>query len=276
MKNQILGAYRIVEGLLLGDENPSQDLNFILKNKITHVVNCAGRQVANKWEGLGVKYLTFSWLDHSSQVVLDSDDSNLKAILQFIEPALQEEGCILVHSEKATSRAPCIAMAYLMHRFSWSFKKALEFIKFKVPRCCIKRGPLKQLQSFESRLKLTKTLTTNWEDCSSDPEEAMLANTFINTKKPLKSCFNLSTKKKSLKKISFCEEVKQPCVKTPTEGFKSFFKENSKKTPRLNKNAGSFIVQSPKSFTPQARIHRRTFSSRSFTSQTSLVKFKCL
>lgn len=45
-----------------------QDLEFIITNKVTHIINCAGRQLANYWESLGVTYLTYNWLDSQSQV----------------------------------------------------------------------------------------------------------------------------------------------------------------------------------------------------------------
>jgi len=45
-----------------------QDLEFVVANKVTHVINCAGRQVKNHWEPIGVRYLTYFWLDIDSQV----------------------------------------------------------------------------------------------------------------------------------------------------------------------------------------------------------------
>jgi hypothetical protein len=48
----------------------SKDLEFLAVNKISHIVNCAGHHLRNKWTQVGVKYLTFYWLDDDRQVSL--------------------------------------------------------------------------------------------------------------------------------------------------------------------------------------------------------------
>ena len=40
-----------------------KDLEFVVANKVTHIINCAGKQVQNHWEPIEVAYLTFFWLD---------------------------------------------------------------------------------------------------------------------------------------------------------------------------------------------------------------------
>lgn len=61
--DDFMGAVKIKDGLFIGDEFSAQDLEFILANKVTHIVNCSGTQVRNMWEHIGIAYLTFSWLD---------------------------------------------------------------------------------------------------------------------------------------------------------------------------------------------------------------------
>jgi len=45
-----------------------KDLEFVVANKVTHIINCAGKQIENHWERIGVAYLTFFWLDQDNQV----------------------------------------------------------------------------------------------------------------------------------------------------------------------------------------------------------------
>ena len=45
-----------------------KDSEFVEGNKVTHVINCAGKELKNFWEENGVKYLTFLWTDTDSQV----------------------------------------------------------------------------------------------------------------------------------------------------------------------------------------------------------------
>lgn len=42
-----LGFVRLIDGLFLGDVHASSDMNFLILNKISHMVNCAGREVQN-------------------------------------------------------------------------------------------------------------------------------------------------------------------------------------------------------------------------------------
>ena len=40
-----------------------KDREFIVNNKVTHIINCSGTEVQNKWIVMNVKYLTFNWLE---------------------------------------------------------------------------------------------------------------------------------------------------------------------------------------------------------------------
>ena len=85
MEEEIIGAIKIKDGLFIGDEFAAkvtssvpksllscvqQDLEFIITNKVTHVINTAGQQLANFWETVGVGYLTFDWVESDTQVLI--------------------------------------------------------------------------------------------------------------------------------------------------------------------------------------------------------------
>jgi len=178
----LVGAIKITDGLFIGDEFAAQDLEFIVANKVTHVVNCSARQVPNHWEPIGVKYLSFAWLDHDSQIILDSGDKNFLAICKFLKLALRNGESVLVHSVRGVSRSVCVVAAYLMKRFSWGLYKALEFIGSRRPDIDLKPGFVNQLSNFEGRLSKTRTLTSTWQRHSEDSEEQVLSNTFLNSR----------------------------------------------------------------------------------------------
>lgn len=69
MESDIVGAIKIKDGLFIGDEFAAQDLEFVVANKVTHIINCAGRQLPNHWESIGVQYLTYFWYDQDNQVI---------------------------------------------------------------------------------------------------------------------------------------------------------------------------------------------------------------
>ena len=60
-----------VPRLALAPPSQALDPGFIFTNKITHIVNCAGSNVMNRWEGMGIRYLTFSWADADVTTILD-------------------------------------------------------------------------------------------------------------------------------------------------------------------------------------------------------------
>lgn len=48
-------AAKLKDGLFIGDYEAAHDYEFLMTNKITHIINCAGREVENGWESLGVR-----------------------------------------------------------------------------------------------------------------------------------------------------------------------------------------------------------------------------
>ena len=64
-------ATKIKDGLFVGDAEASQDPEFIELNKITFVINCAGRQLPNLWEQHGLHYLTFPWTSDPDCTLFD-------------------------------------------------------------------------------------------------------------------------------------------------------------------------------------------------------------
>lgn len=43
MPDDMIGAIKIKDGLFIGDEFAAQDLEFVMANKVSHVINCSGR-----------------------------------------------------------------------------------------------------------------------------------------------------------------------------------------------------------------------------------------
>lgn len=45
LESEMIGAIKIKDGLFIGDELASTDLEFVVANKVTHIINCAGKQI---------------------------------------------------------------------------------------------------------------------------------------------------------------------------------------------------------------------------------------
>lgn len=112
-------AAKLKDGLFLGDFEAAQDLDFVLANKITHVINCAGREVANAFERAGVRYLTYFWPESGNCIVFDEANAVLDEIYGFIEEAIDAGESVLVHSTDGVSRACFCSAVYFMLKYRW-------------------------------------------------------------------------------------------------------------------------------------------------------------
>lgn len=76
MEDEGIGAIKIKDGLFVGDESASQvcsgfqlkDVEFIVGNKVTHAINCAGHEVGNIDDALEVACINFYWTSNDSPV----------------------------------------------------------------------------------------------------------------------------------------------------------------------------------------------------------------
>lgn len=186
MEDDFVGAIKIKDGLFIGDEYASQDFEFIVTNKVTHIINCAGKQIPNYWESVGVLYLTFDWDDSETQIVFDNQGEIVNQIHSFVEEAAKLGEGVLVHSVKGQSRSCCVLTAYFMKRYRWSLYKTLEFLTSRRSDLEIRTSFYHQLLNLESRLfqQSEGSVTVNWHDLGqhNDHEELILRNTFLNAR----------------------------------------------------------------------------------------------
>lgn len=54
-----IGAVKVISSLFIGDELAAQDLEFLVANKATRVVNCSDTQIPNHWESIGIMYMSY-------------------------------------------------------------------------------------------------------------------------------------------------------------------------------------------------------------------------
>jgi protein-tyrosine phosphatase len=180
----LVGAFKVKDGLFIGDEFAAQDLEFVVANKVTRIVNCAARQVPNHWEPIGVQYLSFAWFDVENQVILDTGDKAITLIYNFIDSCLDNGESVLVHSVRGVSRCVCVVTAFLMKKYGWSIYKSLDFLAFRRPDIDINPGFLHQLGTFENRLSRVSKVprTDQWDKITENPEEVVLRNTYLNAR----------------------------------------------------------------------------------------------
>eukprot|EP00826_Nyctotherus_ovalis_P035044 TRINITY_DN2970_c0_g1_i8.p1 TRINITY_DN2970_c0_g1~~TRINITY_DN2970_c0_g1_i8.p1 ORF type:complete len:418 (+),score=65.74 TRINITY_DN2970_c0_g1_i8:169-1422(+) len=156
-------------------------------NKVSHVINCAGKQIPNYWEHLGIKYLTYYWSDKNAQIILDSQDKIPSQCYDFINEALDANESALIHSGRGQNRACIVAALWLMRKHRWTLLKTLEFLNYRKPNLDIRTHFIQQLTAYESRLtsRGAGPKTSKWKDVFDtasplESEELLLRNTYLN------------------------------------------------------------------------------------------------
>ena len=148
---EFIGALKVKDGLFIGDEFSAQDLEFVVANKVTHIINCASKQVANHWEAIGVKYFPLYWQDTDYQIIVDKKNQVFNKIFDFIEETLSIGESVLVHSVRGQCRCICVVAAYIMRKYRWNLFKTLEFLNFRRPDMEVRPNFLNQLALLEKK-----------------------------------------------------------------------------------------------------------------------------
>ena len=181
---EIINITKIKEGFYIGDEIAGTNLDVIIQFKLTHMINATGNQIQNKWETLGIKYLTINWRDTPSQMLFDSKDELANKIVSFVDDALCKGEGLLGFSYTSQSRICVVVVIYLMKKFKWCLNKCIEFIKSRKSDVNIQKHFITQLMQFEKRLiqrgEGVKAVPWSVDDIK-DPEERLLRNTYVNS-----------------------------------------------------------------------------------------------
>lgn len=180
----------VLDGLFIGDRDAAEDLTFFRENKVTRVINCCGTAVDNCFEAAGITYLTYRWSDDCTQIILDEDDEVMSDIFNFIEEAMDQLEGVLVQSFKGQSRACVIVTAYLMKKYRWSLRSALQYFSFRCPSINPNRSFLEQLKAYGQRLEdesnlPQKSALCKDDDSESEWDELVLQNTYVNCQQRL-------------------------------------------------------------------------------------------
>lgn len=181
-------AVRIKDGIFAGNVAASEDREFLGMNKITHIINCAGAEVADCFVGdPELHYLSFPWKDTAGTVcttiLFDPNDKNINKAVEFIDEAMALGDCVLVHSYNGISRSPALIAAYFIVKYGWKLESALSFLRMAHPDVNIKPHFLQQLRLFAKRHHVEFDIFDRTVDDSSfglDNDQWMLRNTLLN------------------------------------------------------------------------------------------------
>ncbi|CAK62015.1 unnamed protein product (macronuclear) [Paramecium tetraurelia] len=168
---------RIINGLYIGDQGAAHDLEFLITNKIKKIINCAGKQIPNHWESIGIEYLTYGWIENDYQYAIDHS-----RCFSFINDTLEAGEAVLVHSISALNRSVFVIVVFLMKKFKWTLQKTLQYIQNLKHNPDIKQNVMQQLVNFEKWLLLSNL--ANNQDFNQYYDEVLARNTYLNSQKP--------------------------------------------------------------------------------------------
>ncbi|EAS07396.2 dual specificity phosphatase domain protein (macronuclear) [Tetrahymena thermophila SB210] len=176
-------AFKIKDGLFIGDINSPNERDFLVSNKITCIVNCAASQIKPINLNLGIKFISFDWLDNDDQIIIDDNNENMSLIYEFMSRAYENCESVLVCSVRGQSRALTVITAFLMKRYQWSLYKTLEYMNSKRADFEIRATFLKQLLTYEQKLFGQKGCSRNWKDDHQHPDQeaSLVRNTYVNS-----------------------------------------------------------------------------------------------
>merc|ERR1712060_716774 len=146
--NQPLGD-RILDHVLIGGFEQSQDLEGLTLSGVTHVLNCA-RELPNCFPGT-LKYLKFDYADDNRQMILPC----FEKAFEFMDQCYDEKGVCLVHCQQGKSRSAAVIAGYLMARRGLSLTAAIE-------RMQAVRRVAKPNDNFMAQLSMFERATKRW------------------------------------------------------------------------------------------------------------------
>jgi hypothetical protein len=180
------------------------------------VINCAGTQVPNHWESIGVKYLTYFWADQEGQVILDTKGQIANECYEFIIKAFDSGDSVLIHSVKGQNRAFTITAMWIMRRYQWRLPKTLEFLKSRRPNLEIRSNFILQLTAYENRL-LAQGLgpkTSTWDEVTEhsiyfENEELLLCNTYLNARMGPIAALPSASERRKPPRLRWADDLKE-------------------------------------------------------------------
>lgn len=115
---------RVTKNIYIGDHNAASNLNILINNKITHIINCA-KEVENYFKS-EINYTNLNFHDSNepvlkgAQVAYDKIDFILKE---------NPKARILVHCHMGISRSSSVILYYLMKKYGYDYDKSFRALK---------------------------------------------------------------------------------------------------------------------------------------------------
>lgn len=139
---------QISEHIYLGDRYAAFNKDWLLTNKVTHIVNMAAVTCQCYFPGT-FKYLSINILDTVSQDI----SQFFEACTKYINKAVSSGGRVLVHCEAGRSRSTTIVLQYMVTEYNLTLKAAYKRVKRARPIVMPNITFFSQLRKFERQVR---------------------------------------------------------------------------------------------------------------------------
>ncbi|CAD8161062.1 unnamed protein product [Paramecium pentaurelia] len=206
-------AFKIKDGLYIGNKRAARDIQFQFYNKITVIINCAALEmnISNQ----KVKIINFEWLDTEEQQIVVNN--NVDLVYNAIEETNERGESVLICCLTGQSRSVAIVAAYFMKKFNWNLKTSLQYLQICRKDFEIREGFLFQLSRYERELLIKLKTDLTEQNQQVQEQETLLKNTYFNAKlseiwqnynMPEKICGFIKAKhKKHLKRVCWAQKL---------------------------------------------------------------------
>ncbi|CAF1290280.1 unnamed protein product [Adineta steineri] len=139
--------HHVIDGLYIGSQDAASNLPCLNECKITHILNVAtGIQNAFPHQ--------YNYLDIE---LLDVPETNISKVFtqtnKFIEQALADHGCVLVHCNAGISRSASIVLAYLIGIHRMQYEEAYQLLKKARVNIRPNDGFVRQLNEYAAEIE---------------------------------------------------------------------------------------------------------------------------
>jgi len=135
--------------LLVSSQDVASDVGIVKDLGITHILSLLpGFELISGVKSQILNHLIVDFYDEESFELANS--TGLTSALDFIQSAKDEGGKVLVHCNAGISRAPTVAILYLMKYELFSSEEALAAVKSVRPGVKPNQGFLRQIKEFKS------------------------------------------------------------------------------------------------------------------------------
>lgn len=142
--------HHVIDGVYIGSQDAASNVPSLDECKITHIVNVA-TGIANAFP---TKY------EYLNIALLDVPETNIREVFSrtnaFIQQALANHGCVLVHCNAGISRSASIILAYLLGIQDMNYEDAYRLLKTARSNIRPNDGFVRQLKEYAAEIAQMK------------------------------------------------------------------------------------------------------------------------